>query len=171
MMGGGMPMDPSMMGGGMPMDPSMMGAGGAAPMPPGAAPPTEGTPITVTLEDLVALFEQVAGETGGGGGEAPNEPSPDISKALDKITQRLDAIEKQVGGGGAGPGGPGDVGVLPGLSEMAGMPEMGAGAAPFAPPEPMPPMPEPMVASASEVMSNVKSAKKIGNIIANLRKG
>lgn len=178
MMGGGMPMDPAMAGG-MPMDPAMMGGmpmdpammGGA---PPGGAPPEGGeggTPLTVTLEDLMALFEQVAATTGGGEG-APNESSPNVSKALDKISQRLDAIEGQLGGGEGGA--PEDAGIEELLNSVGGagggMAEMGGGAPPFSPSEPLPPMPEAMIASAGEVLGQVKSAKKIGDILAGLRK-
>lgn len=200
--GGAPPMDPAMMGGAPPMDPAMMG--GAPPMDPammdpammGGAPPEGGAPpgeaITVGLEDLLTLFSQIAAEQGGGGG-APNEASPDMSKALDDITKRLESIESKLGGGepptpegaaGAelppegGEGLPSDPeGMEAMLAELQGMDPsmmmgaMGAGATPGmdATAAPMP-QGMPIAASSEETMKKASNARTIGDLVASLRK-
>jgi len=95
MMGGGapppMPMDPSMMGGAplpMPMDPTMMG--GSLPMPE----PT-GETVTVSLDDLRRLFEEVSSGGDGEKKETKSEdsaPSQDLSAKVDTIARKLDDL-------------------------------------------------------------------------------
>ena len=195
MMGGAPPMDPAMMGGAPPMDPAMGGMpmdpsmGGMPPMDPaaGGMPPEGGPPpgeaITVGVEDLLTLFTQIAQEMGaGGGGEgAPNEPAPDVTKALDDITQRLESIEAKLGGGeppapegaagAALPTDPAEMDAV--LAEIQGMDPaaMGAGAMPGmdATAAPMP-SGMPVMASSEEMIEKISEARTIGDLVAKLRK-
>ena len=141
--GGGMPMDPAMMGGAMPpMDPAMMG-GAMPPMPPmppaPPAPPAPPGPVTamppaggggesvqVSLEDLLALFQEIAAQGSGG---APNEgeSSVGMGQRLDALESKLDdlksMLEALTGGGappaeGAGVAGAGDMGAMPPLDPL-----------------------------------------------------
>ena len=140
-MGGAPPMDPSMMGGAPPMDPSMMGGA-----PPG------GTPVQLTMEDLVQLFAMVSqggmpgGDMGAGGPPpmpaemAPNEPEkPKGGKGkaqegkLEAIEAKLDALLTLLGGGA-----PGGAAAPPDLG-LGGAPDsMGTGAGGEIPPPPIP---------------------------------
>jgi len=73
---GGASVDPSMMGGapgGAPVDPSMTGG---APMPPGEDGGSSSQVVQLKLEDLIQIFQLVAG---GGAGAAP--PSPQSAPA------------------------------------------------------------------------------------------
>lgn len=121
---GGAPMPP---GGGAPMPPAPPGAPmpPAPPAPPGAPMPPEagmapggapggapagpeGNLVTVNMEDLVALFEQIAGQEGTGEGD--NEPTTTnvrIGERLERLEGKLDdmvSLLSQVMGIG-GPGG------------------------------------------------------------------
>ncbi|KKN57870.1 hypothetical protein LCGC14_0558030 [marine sediment metagenome] len=119
--GGGMPpgamppgAPPGMPPGGMP--PEMMG--GAPPgMPPGAPPPGAegmgGQPVMVDLNDLIQLFQNIASETGGGGGLPPGEPTEtniELGKRLDSIETSIAEIgsmlQQIVGGAPPGPPAP-----------------------------------------------------------------
>jgi len=178
--GGGAPpgMDPAMMGGapgmppppggmlppGGPMPPGMDPmAGGMPPGGPGGAPPVEGQPITMSMEDLVALFEQIQGQEGTGEGD--NEPTTTnvkLGEKMERIEGKMDEIASMLGQlmgvGGEGGSPPGEAGAMPpGMEGGMPPPELmaalgGGGMSPGMAPEgvPMDPamaggMPSPMV--------------------------
>jgi len=109
MMGAAPPMDPAMMGGAPPMDPAMMGMDPAAmgmPEDPAAA----GTPVTLNLEDLKAVLQEISGE---GGAEeetskrATNRQIMDELAGLKEVVSALAAaqgIQLPAGDVGAGAG-------------------------------------------------------------------
>lgn len=115
--GGGAPMDPSMMMGGMPpmppggdpmamaggapppMDPSMVGGlppeGGdpmAGGMPPAGGTGMEGMPIMLNADDLMALFQQVAG-----GAEDPEEEKPTGRVTNRQLAEQVEELTTMVG--------------------------------------------------------------------------
>jgi hypothetical protein len=111
-------MDPAMMGGAPPMDPAM--AGGMPPPPPmdqgGAMPP-----LTVSAEDLMALFQEVARQTqpaeeAGAPGASPSGrvTNRELRDRMDGLEGKLDALANALGvqmpaaevGAGAAPGMP-----------------------------------------------------------------
>jgi len=117
MAGAAPPMDPAMMGGAPPMDPAMMGMdpammGGAPPMDPAmmGMPPEDpaaaGTPVTLNLEDLKAVLQEI------GGAEEPskratNQQIMDELSGLKEIVAALAAaqgIQLPAGEVGAGAG-------------------------------------------------------------------
>ena len=122
-MGGMPPMDPAMMGGAPPMDPAMMG--GAPPMDPamGGAPPMDPAamggmpPLTVSAEDLMALFQEISKQapaeesSSGSSGRVTNR---DLGERLEGLEAKLDALANALGmqlpptevGAGAAPGMP-----------------------------------------------------------------
>lgn len=142
MMGGAPPMpDPAMMGGAPPMDPSMVGGLPPGGMPPGGDPMAGGggdmggMPIMLNAEDLMALFQQVAGQ-GGAPGAAPEDPAAveeedkssgrvtnrELAEQVDELTTMIGQIMASLnitpasevpGMGAAGP---------PPMDDMAGMP-------------------------------------------------
>jgi hypothetical protein len=121
-----------------------------------------GQPVVVNMEDLVSLFEQIAGQEGTGEGD--NEPTTTnvrIGERMERLEGKIDDLSSMLaqimglGGGGGAP--PGEGGAMaPGGEEGAVDPgllaAMGGGAGgPPMPPEgaPMPPemaagMPAPM---------------------------
>lgn len=121
-----------------------------------------GTPVTINMEDLVALFEQISGQEGSGEGD--NEPTTTnvaVGKKVDDLVQKVDDMASMLaqimGIGGGGPGGPppGEGGAMPPGGEGEVPPELlsqleGGGAPPMGPEgAPMDPamaggMPQPM---------------------------
>jgi hypothetical protein len=87
--------------------------------------------IQVTLDDLLALFEQIAGAGGGGGEGAPNEGTSSVGmgKRIDALETKIDdlksLLETLTGGGGGGEGGaPGEAGAMPGGEDASMMPPL-----------------------------------------------
>jgi len=212
----GMPMDPSMMGGappaGMPMPPA--GPTPAMPPPPpggmppppaaspaAASPPPDqggmpsdggGQPVVVNIEDLVALFQQIAGAGGGQGDNEPTTTNVSLGKRLDALEGKIDELGSLLasltgappGGGGEVP--PGAAGAAPEIPPEL-MAQLGAGAAPM-PPDAMatggipmdpsmmggapmppagmaPPMPPGMAVSASDKRAATYSLAKLAAML------
>lgn len=172
--------------GAMPPDAAMAGAPagmppGAAPagMPPDAAmagaPPAGAQPIVVNLNDLVALFQQVA-QSSAPGGQGANESLHEPTTTNTQIGDRLDVLEKKIdligellsqlmgaepSGGAVAPpgagmspeavmGAPAEAGGVP-PEALAGAPgAIGVGAAPETQTPPVMPPPPGMTVAASE---------------------
>ena len=122
-----------------PMDPSMMPGAGAAPMDPSmmGMPPTPEAPETVqvSLDDLRAIFAEVAGGGGEDGAEKPIGDKTDTGSRLDNLEQMMVMLLEQFGMGPEG--------------EMAGMP---AEAPPAGMEGMLPPQAAPGVAAGPEAL-------------------
>lgn len=211
---GAMPMDPSMMQGMPPAGPPMPPAGptpAMPPPPPGGMPPTPaapaagpspdqggmppeggGQPVVVNLEDLVSLFQQVAGAGGGQGDNEPTTTNVSLGKRLDSLEGKIDELGSLLASlTGAPPGGgevpPGAAGAAPEVPPEL-LAQLGAGAAPM-PPDAMaaggmpmdpsmmggapmppagmaPPMPPPgMAVSASDKRASTYSLAKLAAML------
>ena len=176
-MGGAPPMDPAMMGGmppidpatgmpidpatGMPMDPAMLG--GAPPMPP----EEEGDDVVkVSMDDLKALMEEVAGAKAG---DAEKPRRATNAEIMDKLTKLETSLSALVGGEPT----PADTGMMPPELEGAPMPpgspeeisallqSTGMGMPPEGAAPPMPPgMPVQAAAKSNTIASLVSSLKE-----------
>lgn len=211
----GMPMDPSMMQGMPPAGPPMPPAGptpAMPPPPPGSMPPPAaaptataspspegggmspdgGQPVVVNLEDLVSLFQQVAGAGGGQGDNEPTTTNVLLGKRLDALEGKIDELGSLLASlTGSPPGGsavpPGAAGAAPEVPPEL-LAQLGAGAAPMppdamaaggmpmdpsmmgAPPMPpagmAPPMPPPgMAVSASDKRASTYSLAKLAAML------
>ena len=166
MMGGMPPMDPAMMGGAPPMDPAMMGGA-----PPPGLPPGMPTPVVTTMEDLTAMFREIAAEDVGAGEagapEAEGEPKRVTNKILmgklEEVAQQLSALGNALGiqlpvaetGADAGTG----------MPAPTGPEDLAAAAAP-----PIPPALPGLEAAVPKVAETPKKSNALLNMISRLKK-
>jgi hypothetical protein len=137
---GAPPMDPAMMGGAPPMDPAMMGGAPPPPMDPammGGAPPMDPAaggampPLTVSGEELMTLFQEIAKQSPGGDSSSGRVTNREIKEQLDSLSEQIGMLAGALGvqlpvaqvGAGVAPGLPaGDpaqlAGMMPPPAEM-----------------------------------------------------